>query len=63
MAAAAVAAQNLGFDGTVGYSPSLEYIISVRQHDDTTILFHQRGRLIADPTAKDWHVIEVAVYQ
>lgn len=36
MAAAAVAAQNLGFDGT-------------------------RGCLVADPNAKDWHVIEVTV--
>merc|ERR1712203_365176 len=36
MAAAAVAAQNLGFDGTW-------------------------GRLVADPTAQDWHIIEVTV--
>jgi hypothetical protein len=36
MAAAAVAATNLGFDGTV-------------------------GRLVADPTGADWHVVEVEV--
>ena len=36
MAAAAVAASNLGFDNTL-------------------------GRLVADPTNKDWHVIEVEV--
>ena len=63
MAAAAVAAQNLGFDGTVGYSHSIVFVLHRNQLVTQLFFFLQRGRLVADPTAKDWHVIEVAVYQ
>ena len=62
MAAAAVAAQNLGFDGTVRYRnplPSVSFVPLWLW--STTILFLQRGRLVADPTAQDWHIIEVVL--